>query len=151
MEHTTLTKFLLISMRERMNKPFYETFDTLYHFFTDAHPQLEPISPIVSFGMAYPTTYILTRGLQATSRYVVDKMLPGFHEKALPKLERLCQIGIPVAVGAGALFSSEVRDVLTTNTTFLSGWAGIYAGGFVAVEDARDLRKWKKEINYYKK
>ena len=124
-----------------MVKPFYETFGDMYRFLADPHPQLEPISPIVSFTLASHVSYMLTRGVQATSKHVVDKVVPGFHEHVLPKLEKTCNYGIPIAVGIAAVFSPEFREMVDAHWTYAGGWLGIYTGGSVAVDEAKELRK----------
>ena len=56
---------------------------------------------------AFIGAYLTTKGLQWTSKNIVDKILPGFHDKALPKLERACEFGIPLYFSLYALFKPK--------------------------------------------
>lgn len=82
--------------------------------------------------------YLLTRGLQIASKYVVSKVIPYFDELGLPILEKICQFGIPIALIS---YAATHPEVLTSNIMDNLGIGAAFSGGFLAAKQDLDKRK----------
>lgn len=99
--------------------------------------------------------YLLTRGLQWTSENVVDKYVweympdyvkehfPSFHNNILPKLERACEIGIPLSLAAYLAYKPKNLKKWRDNL----GMILAFTAGVIAAE--QDLRKRSQQRETY--
>ena len=94
--------------------------------------------PLEVVAEGFVGAYLLTRGLQITSKYVVNKGFAYFDELVLPTLEEICQVGIPIMLIAYAVTHPEV---LTSNLMDNLGIGAAYLGGFLAAKQDLDKRK----------
>ncbi|MBN1644884.1 hypothetical protein JW851_02490 [Candidatus Woesearchaeota archaeon] len=120
-----------------MVKPFlYDAVDMLYNSVMKHMPkymQERDIANACIFG--FFGTLGLTYVLQWTSKNVVDKIIPGFDKIALPKLERLCQVGITIAPVLYATIDPEgAKAIITQHPAYISGMAGAALGGILGAE-----------------
>ena len=100
---------------------------------------------------AFVGGYLTTRALQWTSENVVDKYVweympdyikehfPSFHNNILPKLERACEIGIPLTLVAYLAYKPKNLKKWRDNL----GMILAFTAGVIAAE--QDLRKHYRE------
>lgn len=89
------------------DKGIYKITQVPFDFIHNILPEKFQNLPVEVMVEGFGFTYLLTKGLQLTSKKVFDKIIPGFDEKWLPWFERACVIGLPVALGAYALIDQE--------------------------------------------
>lgn len=123
-----------------MAPPFIGVLDTLYRYVFDHMPEAVQERGIAnSFFAGGLVTYGAVRGLQWAS-HQVDRVVPGFEEHWLPKLER---VSIAVVVGVPLLYAvvdpEGAKRIWTTHPAYTSGLLGIATGGITGA--AQDLHR----------
>lgn len=92
--------------------------------------------------------YLLIKGLQLASEHVVDKIIPGYHEKVLPVLEKACKYGFPAALGAYILlYPDGATEVINNHPMDNWGILLAYVTGVKLVNKDLEKRKMTKEQN----
>lgn len=122
-------------------KPFYNIVDFLYDLVIDNMPVvIRERSMANAFILGSVGTFGVIKGVQWLSKNVVDKAIPGFDDKCLPTLEKLCIVGMAAAPILYAVIDPQgAREVMTMNPTYTSGMMGIYAGSIAC--GAQDLHR----------
>ena len=116
----------------------------MYHKATDWAPWLQERGEATAFVFGAGGSYILVRGLQLTSKYAMNRIIPGFDEKWLPKLERLCMWGVLAAALIYSIADPETaRSILREHQVYTSGMLWVYAGGVAGA--AQDLHNRSKQ------
>lgn len=127
--------------------PFlHSTVDKLYHSVMDHMPQAFQDRDMSSaFLLGCIGTYGLVKGLQATSKKAMNKLIPDFDEKYLPVLEKLCITGMVVApVTYGLVDPQGAKEIVTGHPVYTSGMAGVGVGGIAgAVQDLNNRSQEK--------
>jgi len=129
-----------------MSKPFlWDTVNTLYHGVVDHLPEVVQerdiaLPALLGFG----GIYLVVKGLQWTSRHVMDRIIPNFDRDWLPALEKTC---IGVIVGAPILYAivdpEGAREIWTQNYQYTPGMGGVVAGSVTGA--AQDLSRRSTE------
>src|SRR4030042_2477226 len=119
----------------RMAKPFL--FDIVNALYNTAHkimPDFLRERPMfTAFTMAAVGTYGLARAAQWASENIMNRAVPNFDEKYLPKFEKICAYGIPSAILLYSAIDPEgAKSVLMNHPVYAAGMTGIYTGGLVA-------------------
>jgi len=129
-----------------MTEPIlYDVVDKLYHGVMDNMPQaLQDRDMASAFVLGSAGIYSVIRGLQWTSKNVMNKIIPNFDEKWLPNLEKACVVGMAVAPILYATIDPEgAKAIMTQHPTYTSGMAGVYV---VSITEAiQDLHKRSKQ------
>ncbi len=113
----------------------YKVTQYLFDLIHDRIPEIIQNIPAEVMIYAITGAYGVTRGLQYTSKNVVDKIIPGFHDKALPVLERICEFGIPAVVLVYALYDQEGFTYWAYSKQLDNlGILFAYLGGVIAAE-----------------
>src|SRR3989344_9238852 len=129
-----------------MSKPiFHETVDALYNGVMNHMPQALQDRGIASaFVLGSAGTYGVIRGLQWTSKNVIDRLIPNFDEKWVPTLEKICAAGMAVAPVLYAAIDPEgAKEIMTQHPTYTSGMAGVLTGSIACA--LQDLYKRSKQ------
>lgn len=129
-----------------MAKPFlWDVVNVLYHSVMDRMPQaLQDRDMASAFVLGSAGAYGVVKGLQWTSKHVMNRIIPDFDEKCLPLLEKVCIVGMAAAPVVYAIFDPEgAREIMTQHPTYTSGMAGVYAGSITGA--AQDLHRRSKE------
>ena len=129
-----------------MAKPLlYDVVDKLYHGVMDHMPQaLQDRDMASAFILGSAGIYFVVRGLQWTSKNVMNKFIPNFDEKWLPKLEKAYIAGMAAAPVLYAFIDPEgAKTIMTQHPTYTSGMAGVYAGSIAGA--AQDLHNRSKQ------
>ncbi|MFA6089136.1 MAG: hypothetical protein WC755_04695 [Candidatus Woesearchaeota archaeon] len=96
--------------------------------------------------------YGVVKGLQYTSKKVMNKIIPKFHEEVLPILEKICITGMAATpVICSAIDPEGAKALLANHPVYTAGMAGVYAGSILgAAQDLhkRSLEKVVKEKDY---
>jgi len=118
-------------------------FDKIHNLIPEKLQNLPIEVGVYGFGGAY----LLTRGLQLLSKKVIDKIIPGFDEKALPILEKACIYGLPAAVVLYALIDQEgAKEWIYSKPMDNWGIMLAYLGGVTgALQDLNKRSKKKLE------
>lgn len=130
-------------------KPFYNTVDFLYDLVIDNMPVvIRERSMANAFILGSFGTYGVVKGVQWLSKNVVDKVIPGFDDKYLSTLEKLCIVGMAAAPVLYAVIDPQgAREVMTMNPTYTSGMIGVYAGSIAcAVQDLHKRSVSEKKL-----
>lgn len=118
-----------------MKQPIlYGLVDKLYHGTVDHGPRFFQERPEATAAVLGGIgSYVVLTGVQAISRYIVDPLLPGFHDNILPRLEELCMIGITIgpALYAG-IRPKDIHTIITEHPVYTSGMAGVWIGSMAA-------------------
>ncbi len=128
-----------------MSEPFlYGIVDKLYTSVMEHMPQaLQDRSMASAFTLGSLGTYSAVRGLQLISKNAVDKIIPGFDDKLMPSLEKVCAIGMAAAPVIFAFADPDsAREIMTQDPTYTSGMAGVYVGSIAGA--VQDLQKRSK-------
>ena len=113
-------------------------FDLVHNIIPDSIQNIP--AEVMIYGFA--GSYGLTKGLQYISKNIVDKIMPCFHDKMLPILERICEFGIPGYLFMYALSDPEEFTFLAYNKPLDNlGILMAYLGGVVAAEQDLYRRK----------
>ncbi|MBN1792459.1 hypothetical protein JW826_02135 [Candidatus Woesearchaeota archaeon] len=125
-----------------MTGPFlFEVVDKLYNGAIRIAPDWMQETPVTNaFALGAVGTYSLTWLLQKTSKKVVDKVIPGFDEKALPILEKICIAGVTAGPLLYAMIDPEgAQNIMTQHPVYTSGMLGVSVGGVIAA--TQDLQR----------
>ncbi len=129
-----------------MTKPFlYNVVDKLYNTVMDNMPQALQDRDMGSAAiLGSGGIYAVVRGLQWTSKNVIDKIIPGFDDKCLPVLEKIC-IGSMAAAPIVYYLADPVgaKEITTQHPTYTYGMAGVWVGSITGA--AQDLLKRSKQ------
>jgi len=114
--------------------PVYDLVDRLYHSVMDGMPKkLQERAKLSAFVLAGSGSALLVNSLQWTSEHLVDKIIPGFDNYALPPLEMTCLVGIHLLPLAYAMVKPEkIIDILDNHLVYASGMLGVYFGSTIA-------------------
>ena len=125
--------------------PFYEIVDKAYRLIIDNTSQaIQERRIVIAPVLGAIGSYGVIKSLQWTSKNVVDKVIPGFDEHALPLLEKICMIGITIApIVYGIVDPETARNIMVQHPTYTTGMFGAYAGCMTAA--AQDLHNRKVE------
>ena len=129
-----------------MAKPFlYDVVDKLYHGVMDIMPKaLQERDMSSAFVLGSTGIYGVVRGLQWTSKNLMNKIIPDFDDKWLPKLEKAFIVGMAAApILYGLIDPDGAREIMTQHPTYTSGMAGVYTGSITGA--AQDLHKRSKQ------
>lgn len=122
-----------------MTKPFlYDIVDKLYHVVMDPMPHvIREREQASAFVLGTAGIYGVARAFQWASRHIIDKVIPGFDENALPVFEKICIAGMAAAPILYALIDPEGAKAITAqHPVYAAGMAGVYAGSISgAVQD----------------
>lgn len=132
-----------------MGKPIlYNVVDNLYHSVMDKLPQaLQAKDMAIAPTLGLIGSYLVVRGLQWTSKNIIDKFIPNFDEKWLPKLEKACTFSMAIAPLVYLYIDSEgAKEIMTQHPTYTSGMAGVYFGSLAGA--VQDLNKRKLEDSF---
>ena len=111
-------------------------FDKIHNILPEKLHNL-PIEVVIE---GYFGAYFLTRALQLGSKNIASKIIPDFDRKALPKLERICEFGLPAAFLTYSLIEPHgARDLIYNKPMDNLGIFMAYLGGITAAE--QDLNK----------
>jgi hypothetical protein len=128
------------------SKPFlYKTVDFLYNGVMNHAPEvLQKRSMASAFLLGAIGIYGVVKGLQFTSKKVMNRIIPDFDEKWLPKLEKTCIAAMGAApVIYFAIDPDGAQELLRNHPVYTSGMAGVYVGSITGA--AQDLHKRKVE------
>ena len=102
-----------------------------------------------TFMFGFGGSYGIVYGLQKISQSkIVDKLIPNFDEKWLPKLEKICIAGTALSIlGFMYLNDNTAREMLANNPVYTSGMLGVALGSITRA--VQDLTKRSKN-NYNK-
>jgi len=124
-----------------MNKPFlYDLVDKAYHTVIDYMPDAVQDRDMASaFVLGGAGMYSIVKGLQWTSKNIMNRFVYDFDENWLPKLEKTCIVGMAVAPLVYSLIDPEgARAMVAHHPTYSSGMAGVWAGSIAgAVQDVQ--------------
>ena len=129
-----------------MTEPIlYNVVDKLYHGVMNNMPQaLQDRDMASAFVLGSASIYYVVKGLQWTSKNIMNKIIPNFDEKWLPKLEKACIVGMAAAPVLYAFIDPEgAKEIMTQHPTYTSGMAGVYAGSIIGA--VQDLHKRSKQ------
>jgi len=129
-----------------MAKPIlYSVVDTLYHGVMDKMPKkLQDRSMASAFVLGFGGTYLVIRGLQWTSKNVMNKIIPNFDKKWLPNLEKACVVSMTAApILYAAIHPKKAKAIMAQHPTYTSGMEGVYAGSINGA--VQDLHKKAKQ------
>ncbi|MBD3249113.1 hypothetical protein GF336_03645 [Candidatus Woesearchaeota archaeon] len=129
-----------------MGEPFlYDVVDKLYNSVMDHMPQaLQDRDMASAFVLGTVGIYSVVKGLQWTSKNVMNKIISNFDEKWLPNLEKACTLGMAVAPVLYAAIDPEgAKEIMTQHPTYTSGMAGVYAGSITGA--VQDLHRRSKQ------
>ncbi|QQG38698.1 MAG: hypothetical protein HYS32_03790 [Candidatus Woesearchaeota archaeon] len=124
-----------------MERPFlYDTVDFLYSSVMDNMPEvLRERSMASAFVLGATGIYGTVRLLQFASKNLVERLFPGFHDKVLPKIEKICTVGMATTPFLYALIDPDgAKQIMVEHPTYTSGMAGVYVGSIAAA--LQDLR-----------
>ena len=128
-----------------MSEPFlYGLVDTLYHKVMDSMPQaLQDRDMASAFVLGSAGIYGVVRGLQWASKNFMDRIIPNFDAKWLPKLEKICAVGMAAAPILYSIFDQEgAKEIMAQHPTYTSGMVGVWAGSITAaVQDLHNRSK----------
>ena len=118
-------------------KPFYNLLDGGYKLVFGGYKKHDmPNAFFIGMGGGYAGAALAQR----LSKNVIEKAIPKFDEKILPKLEKAFVYGIPIMVGLYAYFDFDgAKEIMKTNPAYTSGMAGIYTGGLFRI-----IQSWGK-------
>ena len=126
------------------DKGLYEVTQFLFDQVRNRLPERLHNLPVEVSLEGYLGAYLLTRALQWSSKKVVDRIIPGFHER-LPFLEKICEIGFPAAFLLYSLIDQNgARDLIYNKPMDNLGIVMAYLGGVTAVE--QDLHRRSEGI-----
>lgn len=118
--------------------PLYEVVDSAYRAVVDVAPFVDETPEASAATLGALGSFLVVKGIQKGS----EKLVPGFHEKVLPTLEKIAIGGtalIPLAVGFYA--PGEVRDMIVQHPTYTMGMLGAMSGSVAGA--LHDLYKRK--------
>ncbi len=115
------------------NPPFFNAVDRLYHLATDHAPQIiKDRSELTAGLLGLIGSITLVNGLQFASKKM-NKIIPNFDEKYLPKLEAACMLTLGLAPFVyGAIDPQGANEITTQHPTYTSGMAGVYFGSMAS-------------------
>ena len=129
-----------------MAKPFlWDVVNTLYHSVMDNMPQaIQDRSVASAFILGTAGSYGLVRGLQWTSKNLIKKIIPDFDKKILPKLEKVCIVGLASVPLVYSLIDPEgANQILSQHPVYSAGMIGVYTGSITGA--VQDLHKKSKQ------
>ena len=125
--------------------PDYGLYKITQYLFDHIHNKLPEVLhnlPIEVTLEGFLGGYLLTKFLQFSSKSVFTRIIPNFDSKTLPKLERLCEFGIP---GTFLVYScinpNGARDLVYNKPMDNLGIFMAYLGGIAATEQGLNKRK----------
>jgi hypothetical protein len=125
-------------------------FDFVYSLHNEAHsilPKFLNDRPMCTdFMMAAIGSFLITKTVQYVSKKYYNRHTFDFNKKYLPKIEKICQYGIPtLALLYSCIDPDGAKLILMQHPVYTAGMAGAFAGGFIAAE--QDLNKRKSLEN----
>lgn len=128
-----------------MKEPLlYDIVNRLYHGVMDNMPQvLQDRDMASAFVLGSVGIYSVVRGLQWTSRKMMNRLIPNFDEKWLPILEKVCIVGMVAAPVLYSLVDPEgAKEIMTQHPTYTSGMVGVCVGSITgATQDLHNRSK----------
>lgn len=93
-----------------------------------------------AFALGFLGSFSIVKGLQWTSKKIVDKVIPNFDSKALPCLEKICSVAMFSAPMMYSIIDPEgANEILTNHPVYSSGMSGVYLGSLAGA--LHDLNK----------
>lgn len=129
-----------------MPNPFlYDTVDKLYHIVMSPMPNFIGQRDLESaFLLGAVGIYGVVRGMQWTSKNIVDKITPKFHENIIYNLEKICIFGMAVTPFVYATLDPQgAKQIISEHPVYTSGMTGVYVGSITAA--IQDLKKRNRE------
>ncbi|MFH1072998.1 MAG: hypothetical protein V1743_06230 [Nanoarchaeota archaeon] len=105
--------------------PLWDLVNSLYHAVADK-PELNALV------LGASGAYLVVRTLQLGSKHVMDRIIPGFDDKALPFLETTCIIGWTLTpVLYEAIHPGSLKSYCTPHPVYMTSMMGAYFGSVV--------------------
>jgi hypothetical protein len=126
-----------------MDKPLlFDLVNSLYNGAYKVMPEFMKERPMFSaFSMAALGAYGLTKSIQFVSEKYINKIIPNFDSKYLPRIEKAVQYGLPaLALLYSVIDPDGAKEILMNHPVYASGMAGAFVGGFIAAQKDLDKR-----------